>query len=265
MNVIYIDVLFVVNFFITFFLLLVTTKFSKRSDKLWRTVLASFIGGIYSLVILWDNLNFALSIFGKLAAACIMILIAYKFTGIKAYIKEVVIFFFVNLLFVGIMVGLWLIFKPKGVVINNSTVYFNISARVLLISAFIAYVISAVIIRIYNNKTARKELYSVTVFKNEHKIRFFAFADSGNNLKEPFSDFPVIVAEKKLFDNIECRRLIPFSTIGGEGVLAAFKPDKVEISSSLGNAEINDVYIALSDNVKKGEYQGILNPKLLNI
>ena len=76
MNVIYIDVLFVVNFFITFFLLLVTAKFSKRSDKLWRTVLASFIGGIYSLVILWDNLNFALSIFGKLAAACIMILIA---------------------------------------------------------------------------------------------------------------------------------------------------------------------------------------------
>ena len=48
-------------------------------------------------------------------------------------------------------------------------------------------------------------------------------------------------------------------------MLAAFKPDKVEISSSLGNAEINDVYIALSANVKKGEYQGILNPKLLNI
>lgn len=159
-------------------------------------MLASFIGGIYSLVILWDNLNFALSIFGKLAAACIMILIAYKFTGIKAYIKEVVIFFFVNLLFVGIMVGLWLIFKPKGVVINNSTVYFNISARVLLISAFIAYVISAVIIRIYNNKTARKELYSVTVFKNEHKIRFFAFADSGNNLKEPFRIFLLLLQRK---------------------------------------------------------------------
>lgn len=47
-------------------------------------------------------------------------------------------------------------------------------------------------------------------------------------------------------------------------MLSAFKPDKVEISSSLGSVEINDVYIALSSSVKKGEYQGILNPKILN-
>lgn len=265
MNVIYVDVLFVVNFFITFFLLLVTAGFSKRNEKLWRTVLASFIGGAYSLVILWESLNFAVSFLGKLSVAFIIVLTAFKFRGIKTYIKETAVFFFVNLLFVGIIIGLWFIFKPKGVVINNSTVYFNISAKVLLITAFAAYLISALIIRIYNNKTASKELYSVTVFKDNFKIKFFAFADSGNNLKEPFSDFPVIVAEKRLFENILCQRLIPYSTIGGEGVLGAFKPDKVEISSSVGSVEINDIYIALSDSVKKGEYQGILNPKILNV
>ena len=47
MTVIYVDVLFIVNFFITFFLLLVTAKLSKRDDKLGRCVLASFIGGLY--------------------------------------------------------------------------------------------------------------------------------------------------------------------------------------------------------------------------
>lgn len=264
MNVIYVDILFVVNFFITFFLLQVTAKFSKRSEKLWRLVLASFIGGIYSLVILWDSLDFAVSCLGKLAAAMLIVFAAFKFKGFKAYIKEVAIFFFVNLLFVGIIIGLWFIFKPNGVVINNSTVYFNVSARILLITALAAYLISVVIIRIYNNKTAVKELYSVTVYTNENKIKFFAFADSGNNLKEPFSDFPVIVADNSLFENAPCQRLIPFSSVGGEGVLSAFKPDKVEISSSLGSVEINDVYIALSGSVKKGEYQGILNPKLLN-
>ena len=243
MTVIYVDVLFIVNFFITFFLLLVTAKLSKRDDKLGRCVLASFIGGLYSLVILWQNLNFAASFIGKLAAACIIVIF----------------------IFVGVMVGFWLIFKPKGIIINNSTVYFNVSARALLISAFIAYILSALIIRIYNGKTAAKELYSVTVFKNERRIRFFAFADSGNNLKEPFSDYPVIIAQNELFDGIDCRRLVPFNTIGGEGVLFAFKPDRVEISSSTGNATVENVYIALSDKVKKGEYQGILNPKILNI
>ncbi len=265
MHVIYIDVLFVVNFFITFFLVMVTAKFAKRKEKLLRTVLASFLGGLYSLVILFDHLNFAVSCLGKLAAACIIIAVAFKLKGFKAYIKEVAIFFFVNLLFLGIIIGLWFLFKPEGIVINNSTVYFNVSARILLITAFAAYILSVVIIRIYNNKTAVKELYSVTVYKNDEKVKFFAFADSGNNLKEPFSDSPVIIAEKKLFENILCHRLIPFSTIGGEGVLNAFKPDKVEINSSIGSVEIHDVYIALSDSVKKGEYQGILNPKILNV
>ena len=265
MTVIYVDVLFIVNFFITFFLLLVTAKFSKRNEKTWRLVLASFIGGAYSLVILVDDLNFAISFFGKLAAACLMIFAAFKFNGIKAYIKEVAIFYFVNFLFVGLTVGLWFVFKPKGIVINNSTVYFNISAKLLLLTALAAYLISALIIRIYNNKTAVKELYSVTVFKNGNEVRFFAFADSGNNLKEPFSNSPVIVADKKLFENYECQRLIPFSTINGEGVLSAFKPERVEISSSLGSVALEEVYVAVSDNVKKGEYQGILNPKILNV
>lgn len=265
MTVIYVDVLLVVNFFITFFLLLVTAKFSKRSDKIWRTVLASFIGGAYALVILFDNLNFFISCFGKLVAACIIVLAAFKFSTFKCYIKEVMIFFFVNLLFVGLMIGLWMIFKPAGVVINNSTVYFNVSAKILLFSAFISYLISVVIIRIYNNKISKKELYCVTVYKDKIEKKFFAFADSGNNLKEPFSDFPVIVAEKNLFRNIECPRIIPYSSIGGEGVLYAFKPDKVKISSSFGEFTVENVYIALSDKVKKGEYNGILNPKILNI
>ncbi len=265
MRVIYVDVLFAVNFFITFFLLIVTEKFSKRSGKIWRLVPASFIGGAYSLVILADELNFAVSFLGKLAAACLIVLTAFKYIGIKVFIKETAIFFFVNFLFVGIMVGLWLIFRPEGIVINNSTVYFNVSAKVLLITALAAYLISALIIRIYNGKTSAKEIYSVKVLYGGGEVRFFAFADSGNNLREPFSEYPVIVAEKKLFENVECQRLIPFKTIGGEGVMPAFKPEKVEISTSRGSAETQEVYIALSDSVKRGEYRGILNPKILNL
>lgn len=265
MTVIYIDVLFVVNFFITFLLVLITSKLCKRDEKLWKSVLASFIGALYSLVILFDDLNFLISSLGKLLAACLIILIAFKFRNLKNYIKEVAIFFFANLLFLGIIIGMWFIFKPKGVVINNGAVYFNASAKTLLITALLAYVISVAAIRIYNNKIGKKELYCVTVFKDKREFKFFAFADSGNNLKEPFSDFSVIVADKSLFENIECPRIIPFSSIGGEGVLYAFKPDNVKISSSFGECEISDVYIALSDKVKKGEYRGIINPKILNI
>lgn len=264
MAVIYVDVLFIVNFFITFLLLLVTEKLSKREEKMLRKILASFAGGAYSLVILFDELSFAVSVIGKLAAACVIVFIAFRLRGIKCFIKEVLIFFFVNFVFLGIVIGLWMIFKPEGIVINNSTVYFDISARVLLISAFLAYLITACIIKIYNNKIAKNELYRLTVYYRGNEVKLFAFADSGNNLKEPFSDYPVIVADKNLFEKAECNRVIPIKTVAGEGMLYAFKPDLVKISTSAGECEADRVYIALSTDVKKGEYQGIINPKFID-
>ena len=147
-------------------------------------------------------------------------------------------------------------FKPNGVVINNSTVYFNVSARILLITALAAYLISVIIIAFIITKQPLKSFYSVTVYHNENKTKFL-FADSGNNLKEPFSISPVIAADNSLLKMPLCQRLIPFSSVGERGAFC-FKPDKVEISSSLGSVEINDVYICIKQQCKKGEYQGIL-------
>ena len=88
MTVIYVDVLFIVNFFITFLLLLITEKLAKRGDKLYRKVLASFVGGAYSLVILVDELSFLVSTLGKLIAASIIVLIAFKPVSLKNLIKH---------------------------------------------------------------------------------------------------------------------------------------------------------------------------------
>ncbi len=263
MTIIYADVLFIINFFITFLLLQLTEKLCKRNECLWRMVLSSFFGGAYSLVILVDELSPAVTYLGRLAAALIIILIAFSWQGVKCLIKETAIFFLANFILVGLVVGLWLIFQPAGVVINNSVVYFNVSAKTLLLSALIAYVISVVALRIYNNKLAKNQLYSVTVNYNGQQVRFFALADSGNNLKEPFSDYPVIVADKSLFENAQCSRVVPYSSIGGEGLLQAFKPDKVLVSTANKSYELSNIYIALSENVKRGEYRGIINPQTI--
>lgn len=264
LTIIYVDVLMVLNFFITFLLLLLTQKLAKEDAKLFRFVLASFAGALYSLVILFDELSFAVSLLGKLAAGCMIVLIAFGCVPVKSFFKNTAVFLFSNFVFVGIMVGLWMLFKPQGIVISNSTVYFDISASTLLVCAFIAYVISALIIRIYNGRISKKELYRITVFHMGKEYSFFAFADSGNNLREPFSDFPVIVADESLFKGVACNRVIPVSTVSGEGILKAFKPDRVVIETSRASVEMNRVYIALSGSVKKGEYRGIINPKSLS-
>lgn len=263
MTVIYVDVLVALNFFITFLLLLVTAKLSKRKADIKRTVAAALLGGAYSPVILIDDMGALLSLALKLLAAFLIVLTAFKLRTFVVYLKEVAIFFFVNLMFVGIMVGLWLIFKPAGVVINNTTVYFDVSAKLLLFSAVAAYLISGLIIKVYNNKTASKELYEITVYLNGEKVKFFAFADSGNKLKEPFSGLPVIVAHTGLFEKVPCSRVIPCKTVSGDGALYAFKPDRVAVATTKGEGSFENVYIALSDNIGRGEYMGIINPAML--
>lgn len=264
MTVIYVDVLFIINFFITFLLVLMTGRLLKQNDRLIRFTVASAIGGAYSLVILIDDLSVLVSVIGKLIAAFLIVLVAFGMKNIKRYLKSVLVFFFSNLVLLGIMVGIWFIFKPPGVVINNTTVYFDVSAKVLLISALIAYVFSVLVIRIYNKTTAKKEIFDLTIEKNGRTTHLFAFADSGNNLSEPFTSYPVIIAKKSLFENEKEERVIPFETVGGEGILGAFKPDRVTIKTSGESIDVENVYIALSDHLNNDDYSAVLNPKIIN-
>ena len=261
--VIYVDVLFVINFFITYLLLLLTKLLAKRKAKTLRLLAASFAGGLYSLVMLADELSPLISLLGKLAASALLIFIAFGFKRLTVFAKSLGIFYFSNAVFLGVILAIQLIFNSGGACVNNGSVYFDISAKALLLCAFIAYVISVLVIKIYNKTLAAKEIYSLCVEKEGKSIRLYAFLDSGNRLHEPFSDYPVIIADKEKLP-FGAERVIPYNTVGGEGVLKAFKPDKIIISNGKDKIETDRVYVALS-NVDSKEYSAILNPQLINM
>lgn len=261
--VIYVDVLFVVNFFITYLLLLFTSLMLKRSYNTLRLLFASAAGGLYSLVILADNLSFLLTAAGKLFVSFLIVFIAFGFVRLTVFFKSAALFYFSNLLFLGIIIAIQMLFKSDGITLNNGTVYFDISAKILLFSALAAYLISVVVIKLYNRTIEKKQIYSVTINKNGSTTHLYALSDSGNKLKEPFSDYPVIVADKTKI-SFDTERVVPYNTVGGEGVLQAFKPDKVVISNGKASFETDRVYIAMS-SVESKDFSAIINPEILNI
>lgn len=261
--VIYVDVLFVVNFFITYLLLLFTSLMLKRRYKTLRLLTASAVGGLYSLVLLVDDLNFLLSSLGKVCISLLMVFIAFGFGRLVVFLKSAALFYFSNLLFLGIIVAVQLLFSPDSIALHNGTVYFDISAKVLLFSAFAAYLISVAVIKIYNHTIEKRQIYSVTIKKNGRDTHLYALSDSGNKLKEPFSDFPVIVADKEKI-SYDAERVVPYNTVGGEGILQAFRPDKVVISNGKSAFETDRVYIAMS-TVDSKEFSAVINPEILNI
>lgn len=261
--VIYVDVLFVLNFFITYLLLLLTKLFNRKGAKMWRLLLASAFGGLYSLVILAPELNFMITFFGKFSVSVLIVFTSFGFRGIKQFLKNLAIFYFSNLVLLGVVVGLWLVAKPDGIAVKNDVIYFDISASTLLLSGLFAYVTALIIVKIHNSSISKNEIYSLTVYYGDNIVHLYAFADSGNKLREPFSNYPVIIADKEKLP-FEANRIIPFSTVGGEGSLNAFKPDKVTVSFGKNEITTDRIYIAKSD-VKSKEYSAILNSEILKL
>lgn len=154
-------------------MLLACSKLCKEQAKTARLVLAAFIGGAYSLVLLFDKLAFAVSLLGKVSAACVIVFAAFGKRPFWLFIKNVAVFMFVNFVFLGVIIGGWMIFKPTGVVINNSTVYFDVSVKILLASAAAAYAATVLIIRLYNRRISKT---SSMIFPWKNAAKNIAFS-----------------------------------------------------------------------------------------
>lgn len=267
-EVIYVDVLFILNFFVTYLLLLTTKYLLKRNSKVWRLLLGALAGAAYSLIILVPEMSFIFSFLGKFVSAAIIVAVSFRFSSIKAFFKGFLFFFASSFIYVGIMIAVWLTFKPNGLVINNASIYFNISPRLLIFSSLLAYIISTLIIKIHNRVTAKNALYQLEIFNHEKKIFVTAFVDTGNKLREPFSNAPVIVIdeeEAKPLLMAEGLRIIPYHTINGEGMLKAYPAEKVIIRSNGLEIPLFHQYIAISNHPFQGEYKALIHPELLNI
>lgn len=233
-----------------------------------RIVAGSVLGGLYSAVILIDDIPIYISFLSKILAAVLILLISFSFKRVKSFITVLLIFLFSNFLFLGIIIGGQMLFASDKIAVNNGAVYFDISARGLLLSAFLSYVLSCIIVRIYNRRLSAGEIYTLVIENNSKTVSLFALTDTGNKLKEPFSNYPVIIAKKDLLLPLieeNKARLIPASTVNSQSLLLSFKPDKVTVRTAKGSETIENVYVALSDEINSKNFSAVLNPEILSV
>ena len=278
-QVIYVDVLIIVNLFVNYFLLLTTSKFLNLKLKLSRFILGEILGSIYSLYIFIPEPNLFVSVLVKLFMSIIMVAAAFEFNKIKQFLKIIVCFYAVNFAFSGTMFTLWCFLKPNGMIINNDIVYFNISPLTLIISTVVSYIIIEIINRVIEKKQLKSSKYEIGIKFKDKYIVLNAKIDTGNLLKEPFSNLPVIVVKKSeinllipefnIFENIENQneikklkiRIIPFKTVSGTGILPAFKPEYVVLKGNLKK----QAYVAVcSDEYFSEGISCLVNPEILD-
>ncbi|MDO4365039.1 MAG: sigma-E processing peptidase SpoIIGA [Clostridia bacterium] len=264
--VVYVDILLALNFFVSFFLLQITALFSKRKPKLIKIIFSSLIGAVYSLIIFCDDISNVALAFSQLVASVIMVLAAFGFKRFYTFLKQLAVFYFGNFILLGVMMAACYALKLKFIAINNNVLYFDISSSTIIVCAALAYVAACIVIRLYNRTLSKKEVYFLTVENNGTSVDLLAFLDTGNKLREPFSNAPVIIVDSsKISADGKNTRLVPVSTVNGVGFLTAFKPDRIILKSAKGEEVIENAYIALSNDVKDENYSAILNYDILSI
>lgn len=253
---------------VTFVLLEITALFSKSSKSLIRFVIASLIGGLYSMIIFVDELPSVILFLSKILSCFVIIFVAFKYVKIFSYIKSMMIFLFSSVICLGVVILATIVFNLPFISINNSVLYFDVSSSTIIVCAVVAYIASSIVLRLYNRTLSKNELFTLIIENKGKTATLLAFMDTGNRLREPFSNMPVILVKKSkaefLLQNSKIR-MIPVTTVNNTNLLIAFKPEKIILKTSKGEENIQNAYIALSDSINDDNFSAILNYDILSI
>lgn len=267
--VIYADVLIILNTYINFILLRLSGYFVGAEINRLRLFCGALSGGVYSLIILADGMPEWVSAALKIAVSVLIVIISFRQHNIRSFIRSFLSFYTVSFVFTGLMLALWIFVSPDTMMYNNGTVYFGFDTMTLLVTATVCYAILRVIYFFIEKRTARASLYNIEIYVFDEVIKCRALLDSGNSLRDYFTSLPVILVseeklEKILMDKSEEKeplktRYVPFSTVGGEGIIPVFRPNKVRIYSASCDFETSEVLIGQSKTkIKNGEFEAIL-------
>lgn len=282
---VYADVLVVLNIFINYFLLSGASLILRYRPKRWRMVLGAFCGGLYALVIFLPEIPNALSVLMNFAASALIVIFTFAPNSVRTFLRAFSAFFAVNFVFAGLMLAVWLVFKPRGMVYNNTAVYFDINIMTLILSTVGCYIILTLFSKLLKHRAPSETLYDVELANRGRAVTAKALLDTGHTLSDGFSDMPVIIAEpavvKKLvapslhafFDGKamlpictegEKIRLIPVGTVGGSGTLKAVVIDRLNIPKQ--HICVSSVLLAQSQSAfSSGEYSVLVGPQIFNV
>ncbi|MGN1131999.1 MAG: sigma-E processing peptidase SpoIIGA [Ruminococcus sp.] len=257
---VYVDTLVFTNIIIDYILLSITGKILKINYKQFRLIIASLLGGISSMIILLPSMNFLFNFVTRLFVTIIIVLSGFGYKNFRTLAKRTFVLFLISTSFSGLILFMLSVVKSDFISVNNSVVYFNISPLMLIVMTTVAYILLRLIDKIRFEKG--NLIHKIKIKYDDKEYTFFSKYDTCCNVKEPFSRSEVILAEEKLLKNIIVPdgkyRIIPFNSLGGEGIIKGFLPQELYIDDTKISRE---VYIGITKDILKGEVNSIFNYK----
>ncbi|MEW5786017.1 MAG: sigma-E processing peptidase SpoIIGA [Bacillota bacterium] len=284
----YTALLFALNLFVDYFLLLFTAKLFHRRPGFWRLATGAFLGSLAVILFLPPASPLPLAV---LFIAALMILVVFWPLGWLD-----LVFLWGGLFLVSFMIG-GAILALFSIGIGTSLAPYP-GAALLLLVCVIFYLLVG-LIRPYLEERKWQKIWQVELrvsWQGKEKI-IAAYTDTGNRLRDPYSQRPVIITYYRSLEGLlpagvfnrladptedswaalpeledatlaRCFTLVPFSGLGNSsGMLLGFKPDSVTAFKGRQSWPLGtQVVLGLT---RRGfgpvaEYQALLPPDLVS-
>ena len=288
---IYVDVVLIENLIMNYIILFATGLVLKIKINHIRLILSSLLGAIYSIVAYTGFLKIYSSFILKIILSAIIVYIAYNPLSVKKMSKELLFFYLISFVFGGAAFALIYIVRPQDILMRNGLFLGTYPLKTVILGAIVAFVVIITAFTIIKNKMTKKNMiYKIEVKLNGKEIITEALIDTGNMLKEPITNLPVVVIEhtllydcmpKEILNHLEDiiggdfekipeeiknkyvskLKLIPFSSLGKQnGMLIGIKPDYLKIIKEEQEEIKENVIIGIYDKslTKKGEYRALM-------
>lgn len=261
---VYIDSLFLINFTMNLYVLLLTNRKLGCSATRFKLFIGALIGAIGYCIVFFIPCVFPIvkNIVFISVVSIGMIKITFQQNGFKAFLN-----ISVTMLKYTFFIGGCFLFLFQRISFLREYA-FTVWGMMGLGTVF--YLLSAYFIERFKDK--RNMICKVLLKNNGKQIKVNALIDTGNSLIEPISGKPVSIIEKRLLDpileesDLTGFRIIPYRSVGTEnGILYAYKIPEIIIEKNGMIKSCKDNYIGISEAAisAKSNYRMIIHPKLM--
>lgn len=299
MRYVYADILFLVNFCFDFSLLYLAGRLSRSPLAGRRLVLAAAVGSGYAVAAVIPSLAFVASLPAKLLFSALMVALAYPSTTrrLTGFALVLGLYYLANFAVGGTVIA-WGYLTGQALTWGTGLGSPGPSLGVLVPAALFGGVLLHWAVSA-GREEAKLDVRCVPclVLVDQRRAEFRALVDTGNRLRDPLSDAPVVIVELPALSDVlppgleqawgsdaeepdlgkvtallagspwcSRLRLVPFSSLGrASGLLLGFRPDAVVVRTKGSAVRRTDVVVCVSPRPlsSEGLYRGLLPPEVL--
>ena len=227
---IYVELVIVQNFLVTFFLLYISAKIFRLRFTKFSIVLASLCGVAFAFMFALVSLPRGADIVLRAASGLFCVLVFLKTKNWREISKCYITFCALTFCFGGLIYALLVAFKLDG----STNMYSAALACSLILLVPFLFVCAKFARKINAHKKVSSFCYDAKIKLCGLTIITRGFYDSGNRLKDKITGKPINIislslASKLSLENIE-GRYVNFSTIGGGSKIFVFEVSEIEVA-----------------------------------